>query len=189
MASIYKPTRVDPDTGERIKYRCWRIAYIDENGIRKTVKGYKDKAATEAKAREIEKNIERLKAGLPVAEQGSKATEAAIEEYAAELIRRGSPPDGPHVYENRRQLKRLIAECNWPTLRAVTAATFGSWLAQRAAENMAPRTMNHYHTRLPLIPGLVRRSALDRGESDHQFETRQDRPERTPAPAPSVHGG
>jgi hypothetical protein len=79
MASIYKPTRVDPETGERVKYRCWRIAYIDENGVRKSAKGYKDKAATEAKAREIEKNVERKKAGLPVAQETNKSTEEAIE--------------------------------------------------------------------------------------------------------------
>ena len=35
-----------------------------------------------------------------------------------------------------------------PRCQLVTAMSFGSWLAQRAADNMAPRTMNHYHTRL-----------------------------------------
>ena len=64
MASIYKPTRIDPETGERVKYRCWRVAYIDAQGVRKTAKGFKDKAATEALARKIEKDVERVKAGL-----------------------------------------------------------------------------------------------------------------------------
>lgn len=148
MASIYKPTRVDPETGERVKYRCWRIAYIDENGTRRTVKGFKDKAATEARAREIEKNVERKKAGLPVAQDVNKSTEEAIDAWIGELVRRGSPPRGPHTTEVRRQLTRLRKDCDWQTLRSITSVKFSEWLANRSIEGRAPRTINHHHKHL-----------------------------------------
>ena len=57
MTSIYKPTRVDASV-KRIKCQYWRIAYIDEIGIRKTKRGYKDKSATLAMAKTIETGIE-----------------------------------------------------------------------------------------------------------------------------------
>jgi site-specific recombinase XerD len=147
MASIYKPTRVDPKTGKRVKYRCWRIAYIDQHGIRRSVKGFKDKDATEAKAREIERTVERQQAGVPIA-PASKPMQEAIDAYLAELIRRGSPAAGPHVKEVRRQLERLQKDCRWTILKQITAATLTEWLNSRAIEDMAPATQNHYQGRL-----------------------------------------
>ncbi len=66
MASIYRPSYIDPNTGKRKKGKTYRIAYLDEQGVRRTVGGYTDKTATEAKAKEIEARIARIKAGLPV---------------------------------------------------------------------------------------------------------------------------
>jgi integrase len=147
MATIYRPTRADPATGKRIKYRFWRIAYVNENGKRVTVKGYKDKSATQAKARAIEQRIERIKAGLPVADETTRAWSDSVEGYLAELQRRGSPPDGPHVRELRRQLTVLANTLKWSSLTEAKAASLEEWLAKRAVEGMAPRTSNHYLTR------------------------------------------
>ena len=59
MASIFKRTRDRQRQG-----RSWYIAYADENGIRRTVKGCPDKAATEAMARKLESEAELRRRGV-----------------------------------------------------------------------------------------------------------------------------
>ena len=49
MASVFKRKR---DKANRLA--SWYIAYSDENGVRRTVKGCPDKSATEAIARKLE---------------------------------------------------------------------------------------------------------------------------------------
>jgi hypothetical protein len=49
MASVFKKTRDKSN-----KLASWFIAYQDEHGHRRTVKGCPDKAATEAMARKLE---------------------------------------------------------------------------------------------------------------------------------------
>ena len=53
MASVFKRTRDRKRPGS-----SWYIAYADENGIRRTVKGCPDKAVTEALARRLESEAE-----------------------------------------------------------------------------------------------------------------------------------
>lgn len=148
MASIYKPTLKDPKTGKRVKCRYYRIVFIDENGKRRSVRGFKDKEATEAAARRIEQRVERIKAGLPVDDQTARPWAECVEAYVAELQRRGSQANGSHVRENRRQLTRLAADLAWSTPRDARASSLTEWLAARAVEGMAPRTQNHYATRV-----------------------------------------
>ena len=49
MSSVYKKARDRKRPGA-----SWYIAYADENGVRRTVKGCPDKTATEAMARKLE---------------------------------------------------------------------------------------------------------------------------------------
>jgi hypothetical protein len=53
MASVFKRMR-----DRRRKEASWHIAYADENGIRRTVKGFPDKTATETMARKLESEAE-----------------------------------------------------------------------------------------------------------------------------------
>ena len=59
MASVFKRTR-----DRQRKGASWYIAYADENGIRRTVKGCPDKAATEAMARKLESEAELRRRGV-----------------------------------------------------------------------------------------------------------------------------
>jgi integrase len=139
VASVYKPTRIDPKTGARIKYRCWRIAYEDEDGRRRTKKGFRDKSATEALARHLEREVERRKAGLTTGEP-NKAVEEALDAYLAELRRLGRSTI--HVYGTERQLRRLVDALGWQKLRDIRPDRLSQHLGKLHDEEKSPRTQN-----------------------------------------------
>src|SRR4051812_21643303 len=49
-----------------LTYRCWYIAYENRDGRRVVEQGFTDREATEQKARELERNAGRARAGLEV---------------------------------------------------------------------------------------------------------------------------
>src|SRR6516164_992370 len=59
MASVFKKTRDKAN-----KLASWYIAYQDEDGRRRTVKGCPDKAATEAMARKLESDADLRRRGV-----------------------------------------------------------------------------------------------------------------------------
>ena len=146
MGSVYRPTRLDPATGKRVKYRTYRIAYINELGRRVTEKAYRDKTASEALLRKRERNAERARAGLPVAQQaaGAKPMSEVVNAYLSELERKGSSPDQSHWKESKRILEIVVNRCGWQTLSAARAADFSAYLHGMAAKGNAPRTQNRH---------------------------------------------
>jgi integrase len=150
VASIYKPTLRDPETGKRQKCQHWRIAFKDENGKRRTVRGYKDKAATEALARDIERRVERIKAGLPVErkERTQQPLEDAINAFLDDLARRGCGPQKFHHYECKRLLTKIREACNWKSLATIRADDFSKFLANLSKLGKSPRTLNRHHETL-----------------------------------------
>lgn len=147
MATIYKPTRKLPD-GTRVKYKTYRIVYIDETGRRRTAKGFKDKAATEARARELERDAERARAGLPTASRGKLEApiEEALEQYLEDIKRQGLSKERYKAAKNT--LKRLIKGCDWKCLKAIRPSNFTKFLAAQDHAGKAPSTLNSYHEHL-----------------------------------------
>src|SRR6516162_11963138 len=90
MASVFKKTR-----DRNNKLASWFIAYQDENGKRRTVKGCPDKAATEAMARKLESEAELRRRGIidPKADQyaahAARPLKDHIEEWHAFLVGKG----------------------------------------------------------------------------------------------------
>ena len=125
MGSVYRPTRLDPATGKRLKYKTYRIAYVNELGRRVTEKAYRDKTASEALLRQRERNAERARAGLPVAQQaaGAKPMSEVVNAYLSELERKGSSPDQSHWKESKRILEIVAKRCGWQTLSAARPPT------------------------------------------------------------------
>jgi integrase len=151
MASIYKPTRVDPTTGKRIKCQRWRIAFVDENGIRRTVKGYVDKQATQAEAKRIAQLVERRKAGIAPVE--AKNFTEAMNAYQAEMQLLGR--DDQYIREQCRQLGLLQSaasrkigdgddakQADWQTVQDIKADDLRRHQAQLMSKGRAPRTLN-----------------------------------------------
>jgi integrase len=148
MATIYKPTRLDPKTGKRIKCQYYRIAYVDEGGRRRTTKGFKDKAATEARTREIERRVERIRAGLPVTDQDKRQAALAIltNRWIDELKRLSR--SSVHIKEQERLLLRLREWCGWKSLAQVRVDRLNEFLTDLQRKGRGPRTLNSYRDAL-----------------------------------------
>ena len=136
MASIYRPKGS----------KKWRIAYRDATGRRRTIGGYRDKEATKAKAKALERDAQRIHAGLPV--NTGKTMAEAIPEYIWELKRRGSDPEGTHVTETQRILLAWQTECDIGQLRAIHPDVVIKRLQTLHERDKAPRTVNRHHETL-----------------------------------------
>ena len=102
MASIYKRKR-----DRQRKGSSWYIAYADGNGIRRTVKGCPDKAATEAMARTFESESELRRQGVIDSRTDVYATHEGrpladhLTDWHAYLIGKGSTQQHSNLSHNR----------------------------------------------------------------------------------------
>ncbi len=144
MGSVYRPTRTDEQTGQRVKYRAYRIAYVNANGKRITEKAYHDKAASEALLRKREQEVERTLAGLPVQQQADLRRDwnASVDAYVADLERQGCGE--VHRANARRTLKNLAKWCGWQALGEARVDRLTEYLAYQQTLSRAPRTLNSY---------------------------------------------
>jgi integrase len=137
-------TRTEPlsEDGTRIIIERpeWFIDYTGPDGRRHTVKGFRDKVATEAEARRLERNSERAAVGLPVADHAAKARvhyTAALETWIADLRRLGS--DDEYVKNMQRLVGKLARECGWTTLAAIRGDQVSSWMSEVKSKGMIDR--------------------------------------------------
>lgn len=126
-----------------IERRSWYIAYEGPDGRRITVKGYADKEATEQLARDKERLVGRIKAGLATVEMDKLGTSfaEALDLYIADLKAQGR--DSMYVYNCHKRLDKLASDCGWATPALVRAGDFIRW---RSANSPAKggRTLNQY---------------------------------------------
>jgi site-specific recombinase XerD len=134
MASVFKPPG----------YRSYVIEYVDEQGRKQRVKGYRDKSLSERRAVEIEKLVEKKKAGehIEMPAFAQEPLESLTRQYLAELVRLGSPEDGPHVKEVRRTLKEVLAATAWQFLKDVKPDAMTALMRVTAGRGRSPRTQN-----------------------------------------------
>lgn len=146
MGSCFRPTRVDPATGQRLRYRRYRIVWADECGRRCSEMAYKDKAASRAMLERKEREVARRIEGLAVADLAKRATPAAelIASFARELVSRGSEPGGEYVRVSRQTLTAVFKGCGWVTLGDVRRDGLCAYLAQMAAAGKAPGTRGRH---------------------------------------------
>ncbi|MFO0880753.1 MAG: hypothetical protein U0840_25755 [Gemmataceae bacterium] len=146
MGSCFRPERDDLKTGKRVKYRKYRITWTDEHGDRCSQMAFRDKQASEALLARIERDVERRKAGLRVVEESHRQKPVAdlVEEFARELVSRGSDPAGPHVSEARRIIVKVFEGCGWKRLGDVRRDTFTDYLAAMAEAGKAPLTRKQH---------------------------------------------
>ncbi len=138
MPSIYRPPGC----------KKYRIAYINERGQRVNVPGFRDKQATLEKARKLERDAERARAGLPVAQAGRlhQPIGELTDLYLKEMERLGL--SDTHVKETKRLLNRLWKECRWPSLASVRSDRLIEFLHQLKDAGRGPRTLNSYRDAL-----------------------------------------
>ncbi len=156
MATVFKVTRwVDqhgrkvcaPKPGEAapsgVRQRTSRRWYFRLAGETKQRIGYTDKAATVAKAAELEKAKVRGELGLVDRHAESKKTPLAthFEAYTADLSAKGC--DSEHVYIVRKRLAKLADACGWQFYTDITPSSFTNWRSANAT-TMAAKTSNDY---------------------------------------------
>ncbi len=142
MASIFKRGR---DSGKR--RAVWWISYDDENGKRRTKKGFTDKRVTEDLAIEIEHKVKRIRAGL--VERGDAerrtAVEAPIEEHLTAFENSISRNTGKHVRLTMTRVRRLISEAEFKTLADIDIESIEAVIGEMLdADEIGRRTYNHY---------------------------------------------
>jgi hypothetical protein len=110
--------------------------------------GCRDEDAARRVLADLECKAELVRAGV------MSAAEAAVREhqgapfaehldaYLLHLEASGASPK--HLYEVRRQLKRIADDCRFGRLADLDAAPVERWLVQRAAGAMSGRTRNSY---------------------------------------------
>jgi hypothetical protein len=109
MASVFKRKR---DKANRMA--SWYIAYSDQNGVRRTVKGCPDKAATEAMARKLESEADQRRRGVldpkddRYAAHEAKPMAEHLEAWRSYLLGKGN--SHRHADEGHA---RVIISC-WP---------------------------------------------------------------------------
>jgi len=136
-------TTVDGQKATRVASK-WYIEYVDGQGVRRRVPGFKDKKATQNLASELERQAERQRAGIvdqrsiDVSEHMGRPIREHVEAYQLSL-------DGAsswHISETIRRLGRLIKDCQFARLRDIQAEPVQQWCRHRESEGMSPRTRN-----------------------------------------------
>ena len=112
----------------RKRGKVWYYRFIDAEGVRRTVKGCRDKRATEDMARRAESEAARVRAGLvdprelAMREHGKTSVEAHVAAWGASLEAKGAT--ARHVALSMARARRLIA--------VVMGAAFGEVNPPRA---------------------------------------------------------
>jgi integrase len=134
------------------------MKYKDRHGVMTdwVSTGMKDRRVAEGLVSMVERDAERLAAGMlpqnlrytakflgldsPVGKNWPESVAA----YLNELTRQGSGPDARHHIDSRILLKRIERECGWKGLLDIHPGTFTDFLGRLAAAGRAPRTQNRY---------------------------------------------
>jgi integrase len=156
VAYVYKKTRTAPD-GRTVTARTYTCVFKDPTRPpphRGTAPGYRDKQASEAKARKLEAEAARRAEGLPVTDATHRARPLLTDvhpEYLADLATRGLSK--AHRDDCRKMIKRAVRLCRWRTLGDVAAARMKKLMAALRRTGRSVRTANAY---LTLVRGLTR---------------------------------
>jgi integrase len=114
-----------------------------------------DKQVAQEKLRQIVRVRERERAGLGPSKAEQDAAKQSVERCVREYIqiKRGEHCDEKYVRELELKLLRLMRECEWSTLRDLTANSFEAWRARQPREEMSAKTLNEYRA---AISGLCK---------------------------------
>lgn len=147
MASIFK-RKVDKNC--RDKPYC--VAYTDEFGNRRTVKGCTDKRATEELARKIKDDVTLRRRGLKsldddrIADQSKRPINEHVVEYLEAC--RHENQSGVHVNNKQAQLNKVIDYVEAKLLPDIETNVVGRYLQWLKRDGKSARTINQHQTTL-----------------------------------------
>ena len=110
MATIFKRKR-DADK----KNAFWWIQYFDQNGKRRTAKGYTDKRKTEAKAAKLEEDARLRKDGLidPGLEKARNQRQIQLSNHLDAFERHLKKNSPKHVKLTMSRVKRIVNDSRY----------------------------------------------------------------------------
>lgn len=142
MASIYKRKQ---DRGK--KRQPWYIGITDENGKRRTLKGFADKAKSEQFAAKIEHEMDLRRRGLidPELDRAAERRKVPIEQHAKAYERSLANNSPRYIKLVIGRVLRIIAGCGFETMADVSEEAINDFLQKLAKEEgIGHRTNNHY---------------------------------------------
>ncbi len=147
MASIFrqKYTVKDKD-GKRVRKQSqhWYIDYKGIDGIRKRVKGFKDKVATAQLAAKLEKETELAEAGIidKYKEHRKRPLAEHLDDFKTSLINKGTTEKHACLVYNRA--KAVIENCGFIFIPDISASKVQIYLGERRRSGLSIRSSNFY---------------------------------------------
>jgi len=137
-----------PSSNEaKAKNVIYTIQYLDHLGDRRTAKGFTDKGLTEQLAAKLESEARLRASGMidPVQERIAETREAPIEPLIDEFLESISEKSPKYIQHTTTRLKRIIAGAEFAKLADIDSEPVAKFLRKlRKAEDLGPRTVNHY---------------------------------------------
>ena len=128
MAKIYRRSIVDPETGKRKPGKVWWVTYM-ENGLQKKRSlQVTDQKMAEIMKAEIEKSIERGRAGLP---QSHVGTHKVFTEFRDSVIKKKSPSYAKRMFQLLRPFWEYLQKRRLVNLVNVTVSDVERHLDER----------------------------------------------------------
>jgi integrase len=143
MASVFKRKR---DLTR--KNSCWYIAYADENGVRRTVRGCTDKAVTKQLANKLESDVELRRMGIIDPKSVAYAAHEArpltehLEAWRVYLLGKGN--SDRHSNEGHARVVNLMSLAKATRLSDLTLSNIQAALAFLKAKGRSIRTIHHH---------------------------------------------
>ncbi len=142
MASIYKRKR---DQGK--KGACWYFDFTDQNGKRRTRKGFTDKGLTVQAASRAENDVMLRRRGLidPQTETIAERKRRPLKEHLDAFEKSLSQTTPKHIKLTKSRVKRIIEGCEFNTAGQIDAEEVRNWIEDYCQrEDYGRRTYNHY---------------------------------------------
>jgi integrase len=137
--------------------------YRDSNGQKiEVATRCKDPVAARQVLAELERRVERIRAGLLTLEESDAVDHASqplsshLNAYEKHLQAKGG--DSRRISMLCRRLERIFSECRMASLSRLSVAPIETWLVERAGEGMASATRNSYREALVGFGNWCRRT-------------------------------
>ncbi len=152
MAEIFKPVYFVDANGKRCKASdpgairkqspCWWIRFYDPEMRRHKRRGFKDRAATQALAVELEKQAARQAAGLTdhFEVNAKKLLADHLCDFEQSLIHKRVTRQ--HIHETMHAIRDAAEKCRWIKLLEITGAKLQGYLNDLRERGLSLRTLN-----------------------------------------------
>ena len=133
-------------TGQRIrsKSKKWWGRYRDASGAERRIPLAADKAAAQAMLNEIERRVDREKAGIadPFEKHRKRRLIEHIADWKSAMLNKGNTTK--HVGEVVAKVERIAGACGWKVISDLSAHNVLQYLAELRADGLSIQTSNHY---------------------------------------------